>query len=50
MRSAADDSILYDLDEEKIMSLENILKNKYPLFCSRLERVDRYFYSKDTPE
>jgi hypothetical protein len=49
MRSVADDSILYDLDEEKITGLKNILKHKYPLFYSRLQSVDKYFYSKYEP-
>ena len=44
---SGEDTILYEVDNEKLAFLKNIMKQKYPLFCRQLECVDKYFYSKD---
>jgi hypothetical protein len=42
-----DESILYDLNEEKITKLKEFLKNSYPTFYNRLEIDNEFFYSSE---
>jgi hypothetical protein len=48
IHSYYDQSILYKLDEETIAKSKEFLKNSYPSLYSRLELVDKFFYSMNT--